>query len=202
MDFDVTGLTVYYRTDIKYIESFKKIYSDVPLIIVDNSADERYAEILKRINADIIVNEKNLGHSGGLSGGIKKVKTKYVLIFDSDVEFINYDLIPDMLKLIGNNYGVGFTVWLKNGLTLSKKENGAIRYLHPFCALISIEMYNKFVPFPIYNKANKYHGAPMLDPIVSLNNDNLLVHLPDSQYTKCKYWNHVSGATRIFIKHE
>jgi len=212
MDYDIIGITVFCK-NTDYIPiclgSFRGYY-DIPLIIIDNSENDQCTKGLIKYNKEdnksrLIINEKNLGHGAGLIQGIKYVDTRYVLIFDSDVKFINKNLIPDMLSLMDEDkYGIGFTMWtLKCGGTASpwkideSRPKDAIKYLHPFCALLSMKMYKKYPPF------NQKRSAPTIDAMVAINNEGLenklIIHLPGSSYKNCKYWQHTSGASRIII---
>lgn len=220
MDYDVTGITTFCMND-KFIKSslntFRGLYPKIQVVVVDNSpSDHVCAKMLKSMyensEIDLIANGENLGHGKGLTQAMERVKTKYVLVFDSDVEFININLLPDMFSLMAHDtYGVGFVMWLGydgSGVhpwrIQSPRQKGAMKYLHPFCALLSIEQYKKFKPFDTYvPKRNRVHGAPMTSPMQSIHDsgkDYVIKYLPDSRYTKCKYWNHTSGGVRMILR--
>ena len=216
---DITAITVYYKRKEyikRYLSTFLSLFPDIAVIVVDNSPrDDECARKLydmwQEKKIELLVNHGNLGHGKSLYLAMDLIKTKYVLIFDSDVEFINTNLIKDMMNLMDEEkYGIGYTTWAwPNGgsaapyYTHLPRPSGAIKYLHPVCALLSVKTYYKFPPF----EYSKYEGgAPMIAAMRKINElgleDNLLTHLPRSGYTRCKYWNHLSGGTRILINQE
>ena len=219
MEFDVTGITTFCMND-KYVQSslgtLKGLYPNIPIVVADNSWKGDNCTRLLIDMADtgaieLIVNGDNLGHGRGLTQCLEKVKTKYVLMFDSDVEFINIDLLPDMFALMDDNtYGVGFVMWHGyNGETMrpchlqEERPENSIKYLHPFCSLISMEKYGLYAPLDIMTEKNKAHGAPMMSPmrdIYDAGKEHIIKILPESTYTKCKYWNHTSGGARIVLR--
>jgi GT2 family glycosyltransferase len=201
----------------KSLATFLDTYPEIIPIVVDNSDEGSSCDrILNNLWAygqiRLISNGNNLGHGYGLTQGMEKVKTKYVLIFDSDVIFFNRDLIPDMMAMMDSDtYGVGFVMWLgidgdpvRPHHIHEERPKNSMKYLHPFCALISVEQYKQYKPFDTFVvKHNKTHGSPMLSAMRSIYNagdEYKIKKLPDSSYTKCKYWNHMSGGARIVLR--
>jgi len=220
MEYDVTGITTFCMND-KFVNislgSFFCLYPQTHVVVVDNSEkDHLCAKLLRDLSDDgaieLIANNTNLGHGKGLLQGMERVKTKYALIFDSDVYFKNGDLIPDMINLMDKDaYGVGFVMWHGNmGQTVrphiitEPRPKDAMKYLHPFCMLLSVEQYKKWPEFDsfIYER-NKTHGAPMMTPMRSIydaGKEDIIKHLPKTHYVRCKYWNHTSGGSRMALR--
>ena len=221
MEFDITGITTFCMND-KYVHSsldtLKGLYPTIPIVVTDNSYPGHICTKLLQDVADtgkieLIVNGENKGNGQGLTQALERVKTKYVLMFDSDVEFINIDLLRDMFALMDKDrYGVGFVMWHGiNGETArplhlhEERPKESMKYLHPFCALVSMENYGLYTPISTYTSPgkNKAHGAPMMGPmrnIYDTGNEHAVKFLPESAYVRCKYWNHTSGGARIALR--
>ena len=158
---NVTGLTVFYKTphliDIS-LEAFRKYYPDMPLIVVNNSADDD--ECTEALRSFVIEDKKstlvqldmNYGHGPGLNRGMERVKTDYVYVFDSDSEIVKEDMLENMAaEMTSKTYGVGFTRLTSRGG--SHRDGGSLEdpdvmtYLHPLACLISMHQYKKFPAF-------------------------------------------------------
>jgi len=220
MEYDVTAVTVFCMND-EYIKiclsSFMDLYPKVRTIVVDNSSpDHACANILRNLwsygQITLIENGENLGHGTGLIQGIEKVKTKYVLLFDSDVHFKTDELLPDMLALMDEDtYGVGYTMWHGYGgrhvrphSVHEPQPEGSMRFMHPVCALISMEQYVKWPPIDsLCAGGSKHHGAPtssIMEAIDKAKMGHIIKHLPESAYVDCKYWHHTSGGVRLALR--
>lgn len=183
----ITAISVSYKHK-KLIEtsvnSIKKFYPDLKFIIVENSEPNSECRnfvqnvLSKDKNISCIYSGSNIGHGRGMHSGINAVKTKYALIFDSDIEMIKPP-IEEMFQLLKNNYGVGHLLSVDmQGLKTTSIP--AISYLHPYFCLISVEQYRKFKPF-------FHHGAPCLSAMYDLhkqNKSNLLIKFSVSKYIK------------------
>lgn len=67
------------------------------IIIIDNNSTDNTLKIIKKYNVEIIENKKNLGYGKAANIGIKRAKTKYVLLINPDV-YIDHNNIKKMLK--------------------------------------------------------------------------------------------------------
>lgn len=183
----ITAISVSYKHK-KLIEtsvnSIKKFYPDLKFIIVENSEVNSECSnfvqnvLSKNKNINCIYSGVNIGHGRGMHSGINAAKTKYVLMFDSDIEMIKPP-IEKMFKLLNNNYGVGHILNVDIDGVKSQSTN-FISYLHPYFCLINLEQYRKFKPF-------FHHGAPCLAAMYDLhkqNKSNLLVKFSLSKYIK------------------
>ena len=201
----VTGLTVTCKSEelIPFsILPFRELYPEIPLIVSDNSAgDECTKELIilsgKDKGINLILNNYNMGHGRGLKVGLDKINTQYAFIFDSDTKILKKGLIEEMLYLIHpDKYGTGF-------LTNVRQNGHLIKYLHPFCALINMELYRQFDPVDTtYKQHNPTYGAPFINMMYSLylaNKDYLLIEFPGMIYKKSEYVEHIGGMNRIIL---
>ena len=68
-------------------ECIKSINQDVPIIVVENSNNQKFKEELESQykNLKCILSKSNVGMGAGNNIGIKEAKTDYVLILNPDV---------------------------------------------------------------------------------------------------------------------
>ncbi|MES2397946.1 MAG: glycosyltransferase [Bacteroidota bacterium] len=186
----VTGIIVSYNTRnllCKCVESIRKFYPTMKLIIIDGSkpSDPCYYFARSLINYVTKVHSvnRNIGHGEGMNLGISKCESEYFLLIDSDT-VINGNIIPEMLDKIKNSYGVGQVVNVdNNGMNTDK----GIKYLHPYFALINKDQYFKYLPII-------HHGAPMINSMIDINKkkkSKLLIDFPVEKYVK-----HLGRGTR------
>jgi len=201
----ITAICVCYRTkDLVQtaIESFRKFYPDMPLIVVDNSAREgkctRY--LREFVNADektmhLLMGE-NVGHGPGMDYALKAIKTEWAYIFDSDTEMIKGGLvefaelaIKDKIILAVGHLQLVSASGLGNE---QRKQKVNIPYVHPAVCFINRLVYAGFPPF-------KYHGAPCIDTYARVHktgqSKQLLLDIPVNQFVK-----HGWRGTRSFYK--
>lgn len=155
---DITGIVVCYNTK-KLMEctynSFRRFHPEMSLIIIDGSDPNNpcasYVKSLASDKTTVISAGKNIGHGRGMCKGIEMAKTKYALIFDSDIEMIKSP-VSQMLKMMDETtFGVGNIC--KTGLSGGKIKDISMLYLHPYFQLININNYKKYHPYV-------HHGAP------------------------------------------
>jgi len=204
---DITGIMVCYNTKHlveRAYNSVRKFYPDMPIIIVDGSDRGNpcvaYVSSLTTENTSIIHPGRNVGHGQGMCMGITQAKTRYALIFDSDIQMIS-DCVPAMLeKMEENTFGIGAVVqvdlsgngtkstpakkrsayWLATHRNLRRRygQRGLVStpYLHPYFHLINIQNYKKYKPYA-------HHGAPCLSTMYDIYKRGLsktvLVNFPD-----------------------
>jgi GT2 family glycosyltransferase len=165
---DITGVVVSYNTkDLleRAYNSVRKFMPEMPIVIVDGSIENsdcyRYVRALKKRDklVDIFQSGRNLGHGVGMDIGIRRAKTKYILIFDSDIEMMASP-IEEMMKILTHDdsiYGVGKIMIVdKKGINIDSSKYGeGIDYLHPYFQMINKSNYLKY---------HKYihHGAPCI----------------------------------------
>lgn len=172
---DITLISVTYNTrDLieTAINSIRKHCGKQNMFIVDGS--ERNNDCYKYLEAMAMGGDLrmysagyNIGHGHGLDLAMERVQTPYALMFDSDIEVLK-DPIPEMLELMDKDtYGVGWITEVgRDGYDYGTwpwhKKETPIKYLHPYFALVNIEMYHRFKPLC-------HHGAPFFKSMVDLH---------------------------------
>jgi len=166
-------------------ESVREFYPDMKMIICDNSnpknACAEYTKSLQSEKTIVFYPGRNIGHGPGMHCAIKRVETKYALIFDSDI-VMKKKCISKMIKRLGARYGIGKIVAVNGSgknvartsanqknvrarkhrrLYASPRNKGAIPYLHPFFQLVNVSVYKKFRPYI-------NHGAPCIDTMTDI----------------------------------
>jgi len=163
---ELTGLVVSYNTKEllqKAIESIRSFYPELPILIVDSSTPlsecyEYTKELAMDDNIERIYISGNIGHGKGMDTGLKIIKSKYVLLFDSDIE-MKAPRLEAMLHVLGPDlYGVGQVITVdRNG---NNSEVG-LPYLHPHFCIINRNSYFDFAPFV-------HHGAPLIKTMIDI----------------------------------
>ena len=112
---DVTIIILSFNTKdltLKCIASISKYEPQVnKIIIVDNNSTDGSAELLtsltkKNKNLTLVKLKENKGFAAGNNVGIKKVKTKYILVLNSDTEF-KRPILRNMLKMLDEDEKIG-----------------------------------------------------------------------------------------------
>ena len=85
------------------VESVRKSHPDLQLIIVDGSDEldpcRAYVRSLASPLTTIFTAQGNIGHGRGMDFAIRKCRTKFALIFDSDIKMLKSP-IAQMLALM------------------------------------------------------------------------------------------------------
>jgi len=191
---DITALVVSYKAKeslkTAYI-SLRKFYPIIPLIIIEGSPDLHscllYSKSLERSDLHTVVYDMdyNIGHGRGMEVGICLSKTRYVLIFDSDIEIIT-PCIEKMLELFDDNVvavGERYTMGIK-GI-----RNVDVAYVHPWFHIIDREMYFKYFPYVHSGAPTHIHNA---DIYLRGHSENAYRDFPVKKYVR-----HFKGQTRL-----
>lgn len=178
MAYEVTGITVCYNTKNlieKAYNSIRELHPHMPIIIIDGSdLGDPCASYIKSLASDlttVVSLGYNIGHGKGICVGIDEVKTKYALIFDSDIEMLKSP-VNQMLKMMEEDtFGIGCVVktgfdGFDYGLKPHHKKTGYMLYLHPHFQLINIKNYKKLHPYV-------HHGAPCYLTMYDIHNKGL-----------------------------
>ncbi|MBA7673766.1 hypothetical protein ES703_81970 [subsurface metagenome] len=156
---DITGITVCYNTK-NFMEraynSIRKFHPDMPIIIIDGSdSDDPCAAYTKGLMSNLTIVKSvgyNIGHGRGMHMGIELAKTKYALIFDSDIEMLKSPVEAMLAMMEPDTFGIGYIE--KTGM--DGYEYGAhphhrgqpyMKMLHPYFHLINIANYHKYHPY-------------------------------------------------------
>jgi GT2 family glycosyltransferase len=162
---NITAICVVHNTKDLFqnaYESFRKWHSEMMIVIVDgsdyNDPCRRYIESLNSPYTTLVLCQSNIGHGRGMDAGIKLVKTKFALLFDSDTVMLKSPVEQMLAMMEEDTYGVGAFDYVDNrgfGMNNHTQEwrDNATKYLHPYFQLINVEIYKRFPPYI-------HHGAP------------------------------------------
>lgn len=162
---DTTAVVVNYKTKHlikKAVQSFRRYYPSVPLILIDNNSQDGSSEWCNKQAGEhttVIICTSNIGHGPALDLGIKQAKTRYVFTFDSDVVFNRGGFLEKMQSVAGReNYAVGWLRWVNRNGVSSRNKNATwlCPYIHPHAALYDRDIYLTLKPF-------NHKGAPCAD---------------------------------------
>ena len=198
------------------LNSFRKFYPNMRLIIIDNSAmtsskifkdgssGKMCTEALKKYcenddKAELHIMPYNMGHGLALHYGIIEVKTRFTYIFESDVEHLKSNLIENMLKRISKNtYGVGPVVnctYKRGHLCNVDYHKQPMKMLWPYSSIIVTKKYFEFPPFDSDDGVN---ASPILKSSQAIHNSGNVDKLYVS-FNVNDYILHGGGGTRKVI---
>jgi hypothetical protein len=205
----ITGITVSHNTkDLlqKAYESVRKFHPDMPIIIIDGSDRNdpcyAYASSLKSEITNVILCNYNLGHGRGMDMAIRYCKTRFALIFDSDIVMIKSPVEQMLAMVEPDTYGVGYLEktgydGYEYGAHQIHKTQGFMMMLHPYFHLLQISEYYKFHPYV-------HHGAPCYLAALDIHNKGLTTKIikefPGLGHSSGKGWNW-TGQPREYIEH-
>jgi len=179
----------------------------MPIIIIDGSDidNDCYSYVYSLASPLITVGVcgYNIGHGKGMDAGIRLVKTKYALIFDSDIVMLKSPVEAMLRMMEPDTYGVGYSEktgfdGFEYGSRPHHAKQGFMKMLHPYFALIQVSEYFKFAPFV-------HHGAPWFKSALDIHNQGLtekiIKEFPGLGHSSGKGWVW-TGEPREFIKHD
>lgn len=177
------------------------------IIIVDGSdphdSCRAYVKSLSSPYTMLILCNTNIGHGRGMDLAIRQVKTKFALIFDSDIVMVKSPVHQMLDMMEEDTYGVGYTEktgfdGYEYGAHPHHKNQGFMYMLHPFFHLLQISEYYKFHKYV-------HHGAPCFKAALDIHNkgltDKIIKRFPGLGHTSGKgwCWDAVPGE---YIKHD
>lgn len=212
---DITAITVCCNTrDLmrKMYENFRKYHSLMKMIVIDCSDKgnvcQKYLDQICSEQTTVYRFNKNVGHGRGLNFGIARATTPYVVIMDTDTLILKSPLREMMNLMDKETYGVGWVTEIgRDGYDFGtfKTQTEAIKYLHPYFALINVEQFRRYVPFC-------HHGAPWYKTAVQMHDrkeswrlKNFLTghtsgHGANWTGTPSEWVQHDFGGTRIALR--
>ena len=149
--FDTTIIFISYRSEKLLLNQIKKLPKLIPTIIIDNSNSFLMKENIKKEypNINIFVKENN-GVSSALNFAVEKVKTKYFLQINPDIEFKYSDLniFLELARKLDNKFAaIGprfLNVNNKSHKQISEKiEFDSIDSIHGSCMFINKNCFKK-----------------------------------------------------------
>ena len=99
----VTVILVTYYSNKNLRKILKQIPNKYKIIVTENSLDTNLKSEIENDykNIEILIPSTNLGNGGGVNYALKKVRTKYALYLDIDIELTD-DLIDELIKIAEN----------------------------------------------------------------------------------------------------
>lgn len=184
------------------LESILRFYPDIPILIVDgNSHDDSllYLRYMAVKHSNIILLEQpkadpnhQTSHGVTMDMAIKNhIKTKYVLLMDSDVIVERGGLIEDMREEFSkddNLCAIGSLMLVtrsNHACGPPKDETDILRYAHPSFSIYDVNKYHELkAPF-------SDHGAPCVYTMLEAEKRGMHV----KYYPVDKYVSHLSGGS-------
>ncbi|MBM0065895.1 glycosyltransferase family 2 protein [Alkalicoccobacillus gibsonii] len=102
-----------YESTVKCVESLEKqTYDNFRIVILDNNSQDKSGELLRErfSNHKIILNEKNLGYTGGNNIGInyaQKCNADYIYIVNNDTIHEQRSLLDNFVDVMENDKKIG-----------------------------------------------------------------------------------------------
>jgi hypothetical protein len=147
--------------------SLRTYYAN-PVTIIDGSNGE-YVKNIEEVctrypNVSFIHFDYNIHHGPGMAWAFQNLALNgQVLVLDSDVVILNRGFLESLMAALEPDcYGVGNSYFVNEDGFPVDYQDGAIKYLHPFCMLCNIEVVRQW-PMPTK------HGAPMTEPMLALH---------------------------------
>lgn len=161
----VTTVIVNYQTPdllTVAVESFKKHYPEVPLIIFDNGSRDNSREHIEELisiheNTVAHYESDNIFHGPAIHKAVTDlVETDFCFILDSDTETLKPGFLEEGISILQSDeklYAIGHLEYSnKRGF---KQKDGIPVILTPYL-LMKVELYHKFPPFI-------HHGQPTIN---------------------------------------
>ena len=191
----VTALTVSYKAKdalVLVYDSLRRFYPHLPFLVIDGSPDDHSCQ--SYVN-NIAIEDPytscftlgyNIGHGRGMNLGISVIRTKFALVFDSDIEIVKPGVIEKMLELfddgivsVGEQYLMGI-----------KGIRGVdVPYIHPWFHILKRIEYFKYFPYVHSGAPTHIHNA---DIYLRDHSDKAYKHFPVYKFVK-----HFKGGTRV-----
>lgn len=148
---DITIVLITYKSRDKVINFIKKIPKLSPIIIIDNSNDLKLKKkLFKKKNIKVYLKKDNTGYGSSINYASKKIKSKYFLAVQCDVEGIDKKTLLKFNKYanqLNNNFsmlGPYFVDAPKKGhiQTSGKKDLEKIFCVHGSCLFFNTKNFN------------------------------------------------------------
>lgn len=162
----VTVVTVNHKT-LRYttlcMQSLRRYYPKVPVVLIDNGSGDRSTEYIRALSeqdpcVECILNALNLTHGPALHQGAGLARTPYLFTLDSDCEIRAGGFLERMLKLFDEDpllYALGQKVLVNAaGVKHPSGDKSKLNFcIRPWAMLVDREKYLQLPSF-------KYQGSP------------------------------------------
>lgn len=178
----------------------------MPIIIVDGSdpGDESrsYVKSIASPLTTVVLCNYNIGHGRGMHLALGMVKTKFALIFDSDIKMLKSPVEKMLAMMDVDTYGIGYLEktgydGFEYGAQPHHKSQGFMMMLHPYFHILQVSEYFKFHPYV-------HHGAPCFLAALDIHRKGLtskiIKEFPGLGHSSGKGWCW-TGEPREYIEH-
>lgn len=165
------------------------------LIIIDGSSPRdpcyKYVQSLASDVTTVGQYGYNIGHGRGMDAGLQMVKTRYTLVFDTDIEMLKSPLAKMLAMFDEDTYGVGYLELtamdgFEYGAKPEHRGTEPMRMLHPYFMMLQTKRYFDFHPFV-------HHGAPCFKAARDIHRRGLtskiIKEFPGLGHTSGRGWN-------------
>ena len=172
-----------------------------PVTIIDGSSAAHYPAIeavcARYPDVRFIHFDYNIHHGPGMAWAFQNLPLQgQVLMLDSDIQVIAPGFLESMAEqLQPGMYGVGYVNHVNEGGFDVDYAEGAIRYLHPACMLVNIEVLKQW-PMPTK------HGAPMTEPMLAIHRAGRHELIKGIDWLRNDFRAIETGATRSYLRHD
>lgn len=204
---DITGITVVYNTkDLlkRAYESVRLFHPKMPIIIIDGSDEKDCIDYVKSLSSDytaVIRPGKNIGHGKGMHLGIGMTRTKYAMLFDTDIVMLKSPVAQMVRMMQEDSYGIGWVTEVgADGYDFGtfRSHKVPIKYLHPYFHIINVNTYKAYHPYV-------HHGAPCFKTAMDLHNkgkSHLLLQFPGLTGHTLGHGMNWEGKPNEWIQHD
>lgn len=186
----VTAAVINYQTPElteRAVTSLRRFYPKLMIVLIDNGSNDRESlpalERLRSLSPEytlLIANSENIHHGPAMDQALRRMKTPFGLLIDSDCEIRKGGCIEAMYAIASADdriYAVGKKVFMnRRGFDVPETAAGALGYVRPIFMFLRREYYDLL---PSFEK----HGAPCLANMKSATSKGLLLgHFPVEEY--------------------
>ncbi len=177
------------------------------MIIVDGSnrgSDcQRYVSSLLSDNTEVHALGYNIGHGRGMHFALERTKTRFAVIFDSDIVMLKSPVVEMLKMFTSQTYGVGYlekTAYdgYEYGSKPAHRGKPFMMMLHPFFQMLQVKKYFEFHRYV-------HHGAPCYKAALDIHKkgltDSLIKEFPGLHHTSGRGWNW-EGKPSKYIQHD
>jgi hypothetical protein len=206
-DKDITAITVVYNTADLFLRAYKSVrlfHPTMSILVIDGSDIKECSQFIRSFSSDytsIISIGYNIGHGKGMDKGIRMVRTKYAMLFDTDIVMLKSP-VEQMLQMMSDeSFGIGWVTEIgRDGYDFGTfgHHKEPIKYLHPYFHIINVENYKKYKPYC-------HHGAPCFKTALDLHDQgksHLLLQFPGLTGHTTGRGANWTGAPSEFIQHD
>ncbi len=182
------------------LRTFRAHYRN-PVTIIDGSGAEQYPAIeavcARYPEVRVLHFDYNIHHGPGMAWAFQNLPLHGpVLVLDSDIQVVKAGFLESLRdELKPGMYGVGYVNHVNEGGFDVDYEDGAIRYLHPACMLVDVDVLRLW-PMPTK------HGAPMTEPMLALHRAGRDELIKGLDWLRDDFRADTTSAARHYLRHD